>query len=70
MVYLPEIAKLSDSEVKKINQIEKDLGIVLIAFKPMVFADLDDKQIKDLQKVEKEIGATVIAYLSSHSSKK
>jgi protein tyrosine phosphatase (PTP) superfamily phosphohydrolase (DUF442 family) len=65
MVSLPELADLSDANIKKIKSIEKELGIVLIAFKPMEFADLTAKQIKDLQKMEKEIGATVIAYLSS-----
>ena len=70
MVCLPELAALSNSNIKKIKLIEKELGVVLIAFKPLEFADLTAKQIKDLQKVEKEIGATVIAYLSSQVSDK
>ncbi len=70
MVYLPELAKISDSDLKKIKLIEKDLGVVLVAFKPIEFADLNTKQIEDLKKVEKELGATVIAYLNSRSSDK
>lgn len=62
MVLLPQLADLTDANLKKIKAMEKDLGIVLIAFKPMEFAPLDDKQVKEIQKVEKSIGATVIAY--------
>jgi len=72
MVCLPELADLSAASIKKIKSIEKELGVVLIAFKPLAFADLTAKQVKDLQKMEKEIGATVVAYMPSprrHKSK-
>ncbi len=62
MVCLTQLADMSASEIKKVNALEKELGVVLIAYKPLEFADLSANQIKELQKVEKDIGATVIAY--------
>jgi len=53
---------MSASEIKKVHALEKELGVVLIAYKPLEFADLSATQIKKLQKVEKDIGATVVAY--------
>lgn len=62
MVVLPETAQLSVGNLNKVKELENDLGVVLIAYKPLEFADLTDKQLKDLQKVEKNINSTVIAY--------
>jgi diketogulonate reductase-like aldo/keto reductase len=62
MVCLTQIAEMSASEIKKVHALEKELGVVLIAYKPLEFADLSTAQIKELQKVEKDIGATVVAY--------
>jgi len=62
MVYMTQLADISAAEVKKVNVLEKDLGVVLIAYKPLEFADLSASQIKELQKVEKDIGATIVAY--------
>lgn len=62
MVVLPETAQLSVGNLSKVKELENDLGVVLIAYKPLEFADLTDKQVKDLQKVEKSINSTVIAY--------
>ena len=62
MVCLPQTAQLSVGDLNKVKELEKDLGLVLIAYHPMEFADLNDKQVKDLQKVEKSLKSTVIAY--------
>ena len=62
MVCLTQLADISAPDIKKVNVLEKDLGVVLIAYKPLEFADLSAPQIKELQKVEKDIGATIIAY--------
>jgi hypothetical protein len=62
MVCLTQLAEISAPEIKKVNALEKDLGVVLIAYKPLEFADLSATQVKELQKVEKDIGATIIAY--------
>lgn len=62
MVCLPQTAQLSVGNLNKVKELEKNLGIVLIAYQPMEFAELNDKQLKDLQKVEKTLNSTVIAY--------
>ncbi|HEY3420123.1 MAG TPA: hypothetical protein VGK23_06180 [Methanomassiliicoccales archaeon] len=62
MVCLNKLADVSASDIKKINSLEKELGVVLMAYKPLEFAELSNGQVKELQKVEKDIGATVIAY--------
>jgi diketogulonate reductase-like aldo/keto reductase len=62
MVCLPQTAQLSVQNLSKIKELEKELGVVLIAYQPMEYAELSDKQVKELQKVEKSTGATVIAY--------
>lgn len=62
MVCLPQVAQLSVEKLNKIKKLENELGLTLIAYQPMEFADLDEKGVKDLQKLEKSLGATVIAY--------
>jgi hypothetical protein len=62
MVCLNKLAEVSSSGIKKINALEKELGVVLMAYKPLEFAELSASQIKELEKVEKDIGFTVIAY--------
>jgi hypothetical protein len=62
MVSMMQLADISAPEIKKVNALEKDLGVVLIAYKPLEFADLSPSQLTELQKVEKVIGAKVVAY--------
>jgi hypothetical protein len=62
MVCLPQVAKLSNEGVNQVKDLEKELDVVLIAYKPMEFAKLSDDQVKEIQGVEKDIKATVIAY--------
>ena len=62
MVCLNKLADVSATEIKKINALEKELGVVLMAYKPLEFAELSASQVKELQRVELDIGVTVIAY--------
>ncbi len=62
MVCLPQVAQLSVENLSKIKELENQIGVTLIAYRPMEFADLSDKGVKDIQKLEKNLGATVIAY--------
>ena len=62
MVCLNKLAEISAADIKKINALENELGVVLMAYKPLEFAELSNSQVKEIQKVEKDIGATVIAY--------
>lgn len=49
-------------DIERIKELEAELEIILLAMKPIEFADLTSTQLKELQKVEKNIQATVIAY--------
>lgn len=62
MVCMTQLADISAPELNKVNALEKDLGVVLIAYKPLAFADLSPSQLTELQKVEKAIGAKIVAY--------
>ena len=62
MVCLTQLAEVNDSDVQKIKKLEKELSVVLIAYKPLEFADLTAGQVKELQNMEKSIGVTIIAY--------
>lgn len=56
-------AKLADSELRKVRELEKSLGIVLLAVqKPPVPAKLSKARLKKLQQLEKELGAKLVAY--------
>lgn len=57
------IAKLSEEQLRRVRDLEKDLGIVLVAFqKPPVFAKLSKTQISKLENMEKELGTRLVAY--------
>jgi hypothetical protein len=62
MVCLPQVAQLSVEKLSKIKKLENEIGLTLIAYQPMEFANLTEKGVKDLQKLEKNLGTTVIAY--------
>ncbi len=62
MVYLPDYAKLSKADVGKVQKLEKEIGIVLLAFEPNQYAELSAEKLKKLKAAEKELGVTVIAY--------
>jgi hypothetical protein len=55
-------AQLSTDNLNRVKDMEKNLGVMLVAYKSTDFADLSDKQVQDIQKLEKELHATVIAY--------
>jgi len=61
MVY-PQTAQLSVEDLNKVKELEKEIGVVLIAYKPTEYASLDDEQVKELQGLEKNLKATVIAF--------
>lgn len=61
MVY-PQTAQLSVNNLNRVKELEKELGVVLIAYKPTEYAELDDKQVQELQKLEKNLKATVVAF--------
>jgi len=62
LVYLPDFAKLAKSDVTKVQKLEKELGVVLLAFQEAPYAELSSAKLKKLKDTEKELGVTVIAY--------
>ncbi|NLK26564.1 MAG: hypothetical protein GX307_08350 [Euryarchaeota archaeon] len=62
MVCLPEIEKLDEKSIQKVRKLEEELGVVLIAYKPIYYADLKPDEVKKLQTIEKELGVRVLAY--------
>ncbi|MDW5562405.1 MAG: hypothetical protein SA339_04190 [Methanomassiliicoccus sp.] len=61
MVY-PQTAQLSVTDLSKVKDLEKEIGVVLIAYNPTEYANLDENQVKELQKLEKNLNATVVAF--------
>jgi len=57
-------ASLTESQLKKIQALEKELGNVwLLAFEKVpTVASLSKEDLAKIQKLEKEIGAILIAY--------
>jgi hypothetical protein len=53
-------AKLTDEKIKKIRDLESDLGVYLLA--EQKFKDLSDSDIKTLREMEKKMGAVLVAY--------
>lgn len=58
----PDTAKLNKEKLAKIEKLEKELDVVLVAFqKPTSFADLSPEELNKIQKLEKELGLTLLA---------
>ena len=53
-------AKLNDEKIKKIKDLESDLGVYLLA--EQRFKDLSAADLKTLQDMEKRMGAVLVAY--------
>ena len=53
-------AKLSDEKIKKIKELESDLGVYLLAEQRL--KNLSDADLKTLQDMEKKMGTVLIAY--------
>ncbi|MBP2029624.1 putative xylose isomerase-like sugar epimerase [Methanohalophilus levihalophilus] len=56
-------SKLSTDNVKAVTDLEKKLGIALVAFSndDTTFADLDDAAMKEVKALEDELGVSLIA---------
>ena len=53
-------AKLNDEKIKKIKDLESDLGVYLLA--EQRFKNLSTADLKTLQDMEKKMGAVLVAY--------
>ncbi len=58
-----KIAKLDESSLKKLRQMEEATGTLIVAIEPAYpVADLDQEQVKQLQQLENDLGVVLIAY--------
>jgi hypothetical protein len=61
-----EIAKLTEAQLKKIYELEADLGTWVVAMEPKFqLAKLEERQLKKLKTAEKELGVILLAYEAS-----
>lgn len=56
-------SKLNSNNVKAVEDLEKKLGITLVAFSndDTTFAELDDAGMKEVKALEDELGVSLIA---------
>ncbi|MDD1771242.1 MAG: hypothetical protein LUO79_09190 [Methanomassiliicoccales archaeon] len=57
-----DFAELSKNDVKKVKDLEKELDVLLLAYKMSEFADLKKSDLKLLQDTEKKLGVTLLAF--------
>ena len=63
MKCMPDYAKLEPDTVKKVMDMEKEMGAILIAYeKPPEFTILSGADLEKLQNLEKEMGVKLVAY--------
>ena len=59
----PGIAKLTTAQVKKVQKLEDELEMILIAHEKIpVISDLSREEVRALQEMEKRMGLTLVAY--------
>jgi len=59
----PQVKKLDDANLNKLNELEKKLGKCVVAWDQRLDpADISEEQVKMLQTVEKELDAVIVAY--------
>ncbi|MDD1666373.1 MAG: hypothetical protein LUQ23_02410 [Methanomicrobiales archaeon] len=59
----PGLAKLTKAQIKKVQDLEEDLGVILVAHERLpALSDLSREELRSLQKTEKEMGLTLVAY--------
>jgi len=59
---MPNVAKLPSETVQKIEKVEKDLGVVLVAYEKMPkFSTLKGADLDKIQALEKQLGVKLVA---------
>lgn len=59
----PGFANLTDGQLKKVQRLEKELDVILIAHEKMpVLSDLSREELRALLEMEKRFGLTLVAY--------
>ena len=58
-----KIADLHDADLKKVQQLEEQMGTLIIALEPQIpLAELSEAQLERLNSLENELGVVLIAY--------
>ena len=58
-----KIADLDESDLKKIQLLEEQMGTLIIALEPQIpLAELSDENLEMLKKLEEELGVLLVAY--------
>jgi hypothetical protein len=58
-------AKVNDSQLEKIRNLEQNIGKVIVAIEPkQQFARLTQDQLNELRTAEQELGVVMVAYES------
>ena len=59
----PGFANLTDTQLKKVQKLEDELDVILIAHEKIpVVSTLSREELKALQDLEKRMGITLVAY--------
>ena len=59
----PGIAKLTKAQVSKVQDLEEQLGVILLAHEKMpAVSELSRDELKVLKDTEKKLGMTLVAY--------
>ena len=57
------LAKLDEEQLKRVEQMEEQLGVNVLAYtQPIVPADLTEEQLAKLEALEAELGLCLVAY--------
>jgi hypothetical protein len=57
------IADLDEKSLKRVQQMEEQMGTLIIALEPHIpLAELSEDQVKRLNSLEEELGVVLIAY--------
>lgn len=63
------IAKLDESKMRKVRQLEEELGTPILAVQEIChWTSLDEDRLHRLQEVEKELGLVLLAYEPERAS--
>jgi hypothetical protein len=59
----PGFANIANSQIRKVQKLEEELGVILIAHEKMpVLSELSREELKALREMEKRMGLTLVAY--------
>ncbi len=59
----PGIANLTNSQIQKVQKLENELDLILIAHEKVpVLSELSKEELRALQEMERKMGITLVAY--------